>query len=78
MIGGIIYAILHVALMFACVIVAKLAEDDDAIMDADFWIIIAVFFPWGVIAILGALYLAAHVIHVRDERRYHDRYDSLR
>lgn len=77
MIGAIIYVIIHLILMFASIVLAKIAEDDDVIDDAEFWIILSVFFPWGILVILGAMFLAQRIIDWRDERRFHDRYDDL-
>lgn len=78
MIGAIIYVIIHLILLFAAIVLAKIAEDDDVIDDADFWCVLSVFFPWGVLVVLGAMFLADRIIDIRDERRYHDRYDNLR
>lgn len=77
MIGAIIYVIIHLILMFLSIVLAKIAEDDDVIDDADFWIVLSVFLPWGILVVLGAMFLAQRIIDWRDERRYHDRYDDL-
>lgn len=77
MIGVIIYIIIHLILMFVSIVLAKIAEDDDVIDDAEFWIVLSVIVPWGILVVLGAMFLAQHLIDWRDARRFHDRYDDL-
>lgn len=78
MAGTVLTIVIYLALIFAAVIVARVAEEDTVIGDADFWIILSIFIPLGVILILSAFYVSQRIIDRRDARRYHERYDGLK
>lgn len=63
----IIGSLVYLLLIFLNVVFAKVAEDTDAVDDADFWIIMSIFIAPVTLAILGAFFVA----HWLEVRRYY-------
>ena len=57
----ILLVVLHLIFLFGAVVVIKVARNTDIIDDADFPLIIAIFFPLGVVVFISALWLGETV-----------------
>lgn len=53
----ILAVILHIICLFGAVVLCKVAEAKDIIMDAEFPMVVSIFLPLGVIIFIGALWV---------------------